>query len=1091
MRTTNGPTHLRKAAAWFACAVAFVLLAAPLGAWAAPATAGSVAVLGSISGTVTDGVNPVQDIYITAYVWEDYGDGDGEWWDYTSTYTDAAGDYELTDLEAGTYRIGFRDESGVLAPEYWNDAADLDSADDVAVNGAAVAGKNAALAEASHITGHVSNDGSGIDSAEVIAWRVYTDVDGERQEYVSSAFTDEFGDYDLGGLNAGTYRVEFVESFDWLGEYWNNAPSLEEADDIAVGAQATVPNINADVASAGRITGKVTGGGQPLGTGTVWVLQEQSDSDGTWWDWIAEEYTDMDGTYRVGGLESGNYKLEFGDYEGDYLSEYYNNAETLEEATVVPVVAGSVKTGINADLAEGSHITGKVTHGSAPLEGISVRAWTVTDDNWYDFWVTTEADGTYDISGLEPGTYTVMFYDDAGTYAYEYYDNATTEAGAQDVVVEAEDTTDGINADLASAGHITGKVTNGSSPLEGVHVQAWYYGDGGWDSFDFSAETKQDGTYDLGGLNTGLYRLSFYDAWNGVHIDEVYDDVIFVEDGTDVAVTAGQTTSGINAALSKPGSISGKVTNAGGQPLADIRVDASVKTGTGNVWEVQRTYTAADGTYTLEWLHSGSYSVAFRDRSGLYATEYYDNQPVQGAANPVALAAAQNKTGVNAQLENGATISGHVSADESVAGASAAALAGLGDIRVVAWMDAQALGAGWQETGSGYSYAGEVAEAERNGDAVIAEVSEVGDYTIAGLKAGTYTLQFIDWSGDYAPTFLGGAGYPSGAQTFQVGAGAVVTGKNQTMTAGVGYVPVAGLNRYETAVEASKRAFPSGADTVIIATGANWPDALGGAALAGSVNGPLLLTDPAALPATVEAEVTRLGATSAYILGGTGAVSPAVETKLTGMLGSGNVTRLAGTDRFGTAKAVADKVIALRGGAFDGTAFVATGANFPDALGASPIAAAKGWPILLAPASEAPYVPASVNNAVILGGTGAVSAAVEASLKTALGDTNVSRQGGTDRYATAALVAEFGNNSGLVWDGVGIATGAAFPDALSGGAMLGSLDTVMLLTPTAALAPSAQTALADAKAEIGTVHFIGGTGAVSDAVRTSVAQVLQ
>ncbi|MDO8987684.1 MAG: cell wall-binding repeat-containing protein, partial [Coriobacteriia bacterium] len=88
------------------------------------------------------------------------------------------------------------------------------------------------------------------------------------------------------------------------------------------------------------------------------------------------------------------------------------------------------------------------------------------------------------------------------------------------------------------------------------------------------------------------------------------------------------------------------------------------------------------------------------------------------------------------------------------------------------------------------------------------------------------------------------------------------------------YVPVAGSSRYETAVRASERTFASGAECVVIATGSNWPDALGGAALAAAEGGPILLTDANALPSAVAAEVTRLGATRAYILGGTGAVGP-------------------------------------------------------------------------------------------------------------------------------------------------------------------------------------------------------------------------
>lgn len=1103
VRISNRQTQTRtRAMTLVMCVMALVLLATtPVVSIAAPSTAGSVTAVGSISGTVTDGVNPIESITVTLYCWEDWGGGDGEWLSCTDTYTAADGTYSFTDLEPGTYRVGFSDWStGTYAPEFYDDAPDVDSADDVVVNsGANTPNINAVLGFASHIKGKVTGGGGPLADVEVTAYKQVIDGEDVWWDMVSWAWTAADGTYDLDGLVAGTYRVEFDDfNGEFIGEYYNNAADLEAAQDIPVGSAATVSNINADLARAGHITGKVTGNGQPLDSASIQVMQRVTSGGDTWWEWMGEAYAEPDGTYDMGGLKTGTYRVYFYEWAGDYLPEYYDDAKEFEDATDISVTAGSTTANINADLDAASHITGTITGGGTPITNGYAEAMRYdTEGGYWDYSGSADVDqnGKYDIKGLVAGSYFVRFVDYEGVYAAEYYDDAARRKDATPVEVPAEGTASGIDADLAKAGHITGKVTGGGSPLEWIYVEAYQYVDGEWQQTPINGWTAPDGTYDVGGLQSGMYRVAFNNWGDYPYASEYYDDVNLLEDATDVSVTLGQTTSGINATLDLPGAITGKVTGPSGQPLADVRVDAYLEGNDGRYSEQWRSYTAADGSYSLDWLPKGEYCIAFRDAGdGTYATEYYNDKPVQDAYDAVKVTAGNTKSGVNAQLSVGATVSGHVSADESVAGASTSALAGLGDIRVVAWMNAETLGVGWQETGSGYSYAGvEMYGATgANAAAAVAEVSEVGDYTITGLKPGTYTLQFIDWGdGTYAPTFLGGAGYPSQAQTFTVAEGAHVTGKNQTMTAGVGYIPVAGVNRYETAVEASKRAFPSGADTVVIATGANWPDALGGAALAGTVNGPLLLTDPAAMPAAVEAEITRLGAENAYILGGTGAVSPAVEAKLAGMLGAANVTRLAGTDRYGTARAVADEVIALRGATFDGTAFVATGANFPDALGASPIAAAKSWPILLAPTSGAPYVPAAVDEAVILGGTGAVSAEVESSLKTSLGAAKVSRQGGLDRYATAALVAEFGTNKGLVWNGVGIATGAAFPDALSGGAMLGSLDTVMLLTPTASLAPSAGTALTDAKAEIGTVHFIGGTGAVSDAVRASVAQLLE
>jgi len=289
----------------------------------------------------------------------------------------------------------------------------------------------------------------------------------------------------------------------------------------------------------------------------------------------------------------------------------------------------------------------------------------------------------------------------------------------------------------------------------------------------------------------------------------------------------------------------------------------------------------------------------------------------------------------------------------------------------------------------------------------------------------------------------------------------------------------AGTNRYLTSVEASKRAFES-AETVVIATGADWPDALGGSALAGAVDGPLLLTSPAALPAEIKAEVDRLGATAVYILGGTGAVSVGVQSELEDMLGEEAVQRIAGANRYETAQEIADEAIAVMGSDYDGGVLVATGMAFPDATAASPLAAGLGWPILLAnPATGALYVPEQATDALILGGVGVVSAEIESELDADLGPTRVGRSGGANRYETAALVAQAGVDAGLSWNGVGLATGTNFPDALSGGAMLGRLGSVMLLTTPSALHPAAQAKLTENAALIDTLFVVGGEGAVS------------
>ncbi len=309
------------------------------------------------------------------------------------------------------------------------------------------------------------------------------------------------------------------------------------------------------------------------------------------------------------------------------------------------------------------------------------------------------------------------------------------------------------------------------------------------------------------------------------------------------------------------------------------------------------------------------------------------------------------------------------------------------------------------------------------------------------------------------------------------------------------YVTAAGADRYSTSVEVSLRTFPNGADTVIVATGTNWPDALGASALAGVYDAPILLTRPDALPAEVLAEIERLEAVDAFVIGGPAAVSEDVEDQLAAAL-TGSVTRLGGVDRYETADLVAEEVVSSSTEDWDGVAFVATGLNFPDALAASPLAARAHWPIFL---SQADGVSAAtketmddlgVTKMLVLGGTGVVPAEIVAQ-GSEVGILEVERIGGMNRYATAMAVAQFGATElGLTWNGVALATGENFPDALSAGAAQGKTNQLMLLTPTAYLDSAPAAAIAANKLAIGHVKFIGGLSAISSVTRAQVAEIL-
>jgi len=308
--------------------------------------------------------------------------------------------------------------------------------------------------------------------------------------------------------------------------------------------------------------------------------------------------------------------------------------------------------------------------------------------------------------------------------------------------------------------------------------------------------------------------------------------------------------------------------------------------------------------------------------------------------------------------------------------------------------------------------------------------------------------------------------------------------------------PLDGPDRFETAIEVSQDTWPEGSDAVIIATGFNWPDALGGSALAGMAGGPVLLTDPEMLLPEVAAEIERLTPGQIYVLGETDAISADVFSDIEALSGGdAEVTRLGGIDRYETAEIVGDEVVALQGDGYDGTAFVATGENFADALAASPLAAANGWPVYLAPhpvISEQTVdamLNAGVTDCILLGGDAAMPEDTNVVILAAGFDAL--RIDGADRYETASKVAGYGvSDAGLAWNDVAIATGQKFPDALSGGAAQGMRGSVMLLVTRTEVPAYTADALVDNKLSIANVRFLGGTSAVSQAVRDEIYDLM-
>jgi putative cell wall-binding protein len=294
---------------------------------------------------------------------------------------------------------------------------------------------------------------------------------------------------------------------------------------------------------------------------------------------------------------------------------------------------------------------------------------------------------------------------------------------------------------------------------------------------------------------------------------------------------------------------------------------------------------------------------------------------------------------------------------------------------------------------------------------------------------------------------------------------------------------IAGADRYATAAQVAAETHPNGASLVYIASGNSSADALAAGAAAAVANAPLLLVSHGLVPVATVQALEALAPTRVVVVGGTAAISTAVQTRIRSISGA-TVVRIGGADRYETAALLA----ADRFPTGAKTVYVVTGQNFPDALAAGAVAGQRNAAVVLVPQSG---VPESVETAlqglnpdriIVVGGVAAVSAATFVTLQ-GYAD-QVDRIGGVDRYDTAArLTLDASPGQPLI-----LVTGQNFPDALvaatlarrRGGAVLMVANESVpgaTRTRTAALAPSG-------------LVFIGGPRAITPTVEVRMVRLL-
>ncbi|WP_457973931.1 beta strand repeat-containing protein [Arthrobacter sp. D1-17] len=605
------------------------------------------------------------------------------------------GSYAVRGLPAGSYKLEFNTYSSGAAKQWYSGAATFETATPVTVDsGQDLAGIDDSLIKAASISGQVAAP-AGVDLASVQVQLYRSDSAGN---YAGSAQVQVDGSYTLGGLSAGSYKVQFSGYNSGALEQWYpGAASSDTATVINLTAGQDLGGVDATLVKGASISGHLTAtAGVELSYVTVSVHAGSGQQ-------YSSERIGADGTYLVRGLPAGSYKVRFSG-SGSYssaLEQWYSGAASAETATPVTLAEGQDLAGVDARLVKGASISGTVTApAGVDVSSLGVSVQSSDGTSWS--YGNVEFNGSYTVRGLAAGSYKVRFSGyNSGTLTQWYSGASTFESATPVILAEGQDIT-GIDAALVRGASISGSVAApAGTDLTSVYVNV----SAADNSPSFSARVNYDGSYLVRGLPAGAYKVQFSGSGAGT-LDQWHANASSFETATPLTLAAGQDLTGIDATLVKGASISGTVTAPAGVDLGGVSVQ--VRSLDGSSWfstQVDRI-----GKYTVRGLPAGTYKVQYSGYASGTLTQWYAGASTFESATPVTVTAGQDVTGIDAELKNGASISGKISAPAGV------------DLTAV-WATA------YHSSGA-MDYAGS------------SSVAADGSYKVGGLQAGSYKVQF-------------------------------------------------------------------------------------------------------------------------------------------------------------------------------------------------------------------------------------------------------------------------------------------------------------------------------------------------------------
>ena len=376
------------------------------------------------------------------------------------------------------------------------------------------------------------------------------------------------------------------------------------------------PTAPRDTAAPGPVTGLTVSGNAPHSISLAWRVPRNADLAQVLIRRAVGDQPPLSASDGTLVAVLGSHAARFTDRKLDsgtrysyavYTTDRQHNLSAASTLTALTRTTND-RTGLKGVLTDkqGNPIAGALAH---------VR---VTGSGDYAGAVVTNSEGSYRVTNLAPGTYTVCYEPTPQTRGqsptgylpgcyrqqpFGYGDRGTP------VTVTAGKVTGSLRDYLLAAGAISGRITDSAGTGIGdvnVYVVFPYP-----EYFFYSTTTAADGTYTLTGLPADSYQICFdagyaTGASSTGYLSECYDDQpAYNYGGTPIPVTLGTTATGIDASLDQGGAVAGKVTDPAGNPVPDVTASLISPSS----WGLGTT--DGQGNYTINGVSPGLYSACF------------------------------------------------------------------------------------------------------------------------------------------------------------------------------------------------------------------------------------------------------------------------------------------------------------------------------------------------------------------------------------------------------------------------------------------------------------------------------------------------